>query len=182
MQRIPALCVAFLAAAVSLSGFAAESNVIEMGPLKFNAPAKFKAQRPRSDIIAYEFASPPAEGDEQGGRLTVMAAGGSIDQNIERWYTQFTQPDGSSTKKASKVEKEEVQGLKVHLVDIPGTFIDKPAPFAPGPGVKRENYRMLGAIVESPEGNVFFKFYGPEKTIAQDAEAFREMITGLKKS
>ena len=60
--------------------------------------------------------------DTEDGRLTIMGAGGSIEANIDRWYGQFKQPDGSSTKDKAKVSKSKVAGQTVHMVDISGTF------------------------------------------------------------
>lgn len=51
-----------------------------------------------------------------------MSAGGSIEDNINRWYGQFEQADGKSTKDKSKTEKFDVAGNTVHWVDIPGNF------------------------------------------------------------
>lgn len=160
-------------------GSSEKDRTIALGDFKLVAPAEFTRQQPRSQIIAYEFTSPAAEGDERGGRLTVTAAGGSVEANIERWYGQFTQPDGGSTKDAATVEELSAAGQKIYLVDIPGTFDDKPAPMAPG--VKRPNYRMLGAIVATPDGNYYLKFYGPRKTVEQQREAFASMLKNLAK-
>ena len=111
--------------------------------------------------------------------MTIMAAGGSVEDNIDRWYAQFKQPDGGSTKEASKAEKKEINGLEVHFVDIPGTFIDRPRPAAEG--VEREGYRMLGVIIVGDKvGQQFIKFYGPAKTVEENAEAFTKMIEGLE--
>lgn len=140
--------------------------------LTFEAPAEFKVERPKSPIIEQEFSVPAAEGDERGGRLTVMTAGGTVAQNIERWIGQFNSPDGGAVK--PKVEKKQAGRHEVHFVDLSGTFDDKPAPFAPG--VAREGYRMLGAIIPGARGAVYFKFYGPKATMAAHEAAFRQMI------
>jgi hypothetical protein len=151
---------------------------IELGKFRVTAPESWKRTEPKSPIISYEFAVPKVEGDAQDGRMTVMAAGGGAEANIERWFGQFTQPDGKSTKERSKVEKLKVAGQQVHLVDISGTFDDKPAPRLPG--VKREKYRMLGAIIETNEAMFFLKFYGPERTVDEYAKQFRQMVDGLQ--
>jgi gluconolactonase len=72
-------------------------------------------------------------------------------------------------------------GCTVTLVDIPGTYKDMPGgPFAGGKTIERPDYRMLAAIIESPEaGSYFLKLYGPAATIAQHADGFRKMIEGL---
>jgi hypothetical protein len=45
----------------------------------------------------------------------------------------------------------------------------------------KSGYRMLGAIVEGPEGNVFFKLTGPAKTVATAQDEFQAMLKSLKK-
>jgi hypothetical protein len=113
--------------------------------------------------------------------MTVMGAGGTVQANIDRWYGQFTQPDGSETKTKATTKKLELAGCKVTLVDIPGTYKDSPGgPFAGGRIVERPDYRMLAAIVETPDrGNHFLKFYGPAKTVAAHADGFRTMVEGM---
>lgn len=155
-----------------------QAQVIELGDLELTVPGSFERQQPRSRIVAYEFATAPAEGDAQPGRMTIMAAGGSVQANIDRWFGQFTQPDGRQTADVAKIEKRQVAGTDVHLVDVSGTYLDQPGPFAPG--VERTDFRMLAAIVETPQANYFIKYYGPSQTVAESAKAFQTMIEGLK--
>jgi hypothetical protein len=46
---------------------------------------------------------------------------------------------------------------------------------------KKENFRLLGAIVKAPEGSVFFKLIGPANTIASVEGDFNTLISSLKK-
>lgn len=176
-----ATCVVAIATAAPLLADEAEANrAIELAEGKFTltAPEDWKREEPRSRIIEHEFSVPAAEGDEQLGRMTIMAAGGSIDANIERWYAQFKQPAGGAVE-AAKPEKLKVGDVEVHLVDIAGTFMDRPNPMAAG--VERENYRMLAAILVGDKiGQYFVKFYGPAKTVEEQHKAFVEMIEGLQ--
>ena len=79
----------------------------------------------------------------------MMASGGTIKQNIERWYGQFQQPDGGSTKDRAKVKEFKADGQTVHWVDITGNFQERMGggPFSGGKTVTRTDHRMLGAIV-----------------------------------
>ena len=145
------------------------------------APEGWKRVQPKSSIVETEF-SIPSEGDGlQPGRMTVMGAGGSVQANVDRWYGQFAQPDGSDTKSKATAKKVKLAGCDVTIVDINGTYKDAPAgPFAGGKAVDRPDYRMLAAIVETPDrGNYFLKFYGPGKTVAKHADGFRAMVEGL---
>lgn len=152
------------------------------GNLHFQAPGTWKKIEPRSTMIEVELAIPKVENDPADGRLTIMGSGGSIEANIERWYGQFTQPDGGATADVAKVEKKEINGLTVHFVDISGQFAESMGgPQAPT--MKRDNYRMLAVIVETEShGKYFVKLTGPQATIEKNAAGFRKMIESVKET
>ncbi|MEZ6095311.1 MAG: hypothetical protein R3C03_13945 [Pirellulaceae bacterium] len=159
-----------------------ESKSVADDGLSFQAPKNWDNVEPKVNMIEAEYAIEKADGDEQNGRMTVMGSGGSIDQNIERWYGQFTQPDGKATADVAKVEEMTINELTVHVVDISGTYADSMGgPF--GPKTDRDNYRMLAAIVETDShGNYFFKFYGPEKTVSANEAGFKQMLKTLQEA
>jgi hypothetical protein len=45
----------------------------------------------------------------------------------------------------------------------------------------KSGYRLTGAIVEGPGGNVFIKFAGPSKTIAQNQPKFEQLLGSFEK-
>lgn len=151
------------------------------GEFSLAAPAGWKQVQPRSRIVETEFAIEPVKPDDQPGRMTSMGAGGSIEANIARWYGQFSQPDGSSTKDKAGLKTLNIAGCKVTCVDVSGTFKDMPGgPFAGGQSIDRPNYRMMAAIIETPDkGNYFIKFYGPAATVEASADGFKKMIEGM---
>lgn len=190
-------CMAVVAAGLTAVPASAQAPATEAGPetrvftiadrgFSLQAPAGWQRVQPKSGIVETEFAVPSegaaADGTPaQPGRMTVMGAGGTVEANIDRWYGQFTQPDGSETKTKATTKKLDLAGCTVTLVDIPGTYKDSPGgPFAGGRTVERPDYRMLAAIVETPDrGNHFLKFYGPAKTVAAHADGFRTMVEGM---
>jgi hypothetical protein len=160
-----------------------ESIGLADGKLVLKAPEKWVRKDPKVRIIEHEFAVEGKKGQD-AGRVTVMGAGGSIEQNIDRWIAQFKQPDGKDSKDKTKVEKKKIAGLEVHLVDVAGTYRDTPAgPFAGGKAIDRENYRMLAAIIPGGRdvGNYFIKFYGPAEIVKENEKAFYKMIESLEK-
>jgi hypothetical protein len=52
-------------------------------------------------------------------------------------------------------------------------------PMAPSKAVP--GYRLLGAIVEGPGGNVFVKFSGPAKTVAANRQKFDQLLASFDK-
>lgn len=171
----------------ALVGFAALAQdkpgsefTIGEGRLALTAPASWTKKEPASRIVEVEFAIPPAKGDDTPGRLTAMGAGGSIEDNVNRWVDQFVGPGGSAAK--PQRDKATVSGAEVEIVDLSGTYKDSPGgPFAGGKKIMRENYRMLGAIIQTKDrGNYFLKLYGPKATIDENAKGFQEMVKSLK--
>ncbi len=119
-----------------------------------------------------------ASGAECGVYYFGQGQGGSVEANVDRWIGQFLQADGKSSKAAAKIAKRTVHGLPVTTLDVSGAYTGMGGPAAqPGPAVA--GYRLLGAIVEGPQGTIFFKFVGPAKTIAQNQAAFDKMIASL---
>jgi hypothetical protein len=148
--------------------------------LMLTAPASWTKKAPASRIVEAEYAVPPAKGDETPGRLTAMGAGGSVEQNVTRWIDQFVGPGGSAVK--PQRDKTTVSGAEIEIVDLIGTYKDSPGgPFAGGKPILRENYRMLGAIIQTKDrGNYFLKLYGPKATIDENEKGFQEMVKSLK--
>jgi len=120
----------------------------------------------------------PSSGDPEGGECAVFYfgsnQGGTVDQNIARWVSQF-ETSGMPIQATKTIE-----GMKVTLVQIAGAYLAPAGPQMESTG-KKENYRLLGAIVEGPEGMVFFKFTGPAKTIGDAEGEFNAIIASLAK-
>jgi hypothetical protein len=153
---------------------------VAKGAIEFSVTGKWKNVPDKSNMIEEELKIPGETEKDDAGRLTIMGAGGTIEANITRWEGQFLGADGTSP--GAKKETKEIAGLKVHLVDLQGTYLDSPrGPFAGGPTIKREDYRMLAAIIPTPKsGNYFVKFYGPKKLVDDNEEHFESMIESLK--
>jgi hypothetical protein len=178
----PAAAQGGAAAPAAAQGVAEDTRAFSIagGSLLLEAPAGWKRVQPKSGIVETEFSIPSA-GDLPPGRMTVMGAGGSVQANVDRWYGQFSQPDGSATKDKATTKTLKLAGSTVTLVDVSGTYKDMPGgPFAGGKTIERPDYRMLAAIVETADaGSHFLKFYGPAATVAKDADGFRKMVEGL---
>ena len=80
------------------------------------------------------------------------------------------------------VEPGFVKPAGSEIIDLSGTYKDSPAgPFAGGKTINRDNYRMLGAIIQTKDrGNYFLKLYGPKATIDENEKGFQEMVKSLK--
>ncbi len=155
----------------------------EAGGLTWTAPREWEAQGAKAMRVA-TYRIPAAKGDAEPGELAIFyfgqGQGGGVDANVKRWVGQFQKPDGAPiAEKEAKTKKDTINGLPVTTVDVKGTYAGG-GPMM-GPSTPKPGYRLLGAIVEGPEGAIFFKLTGPEKTVAAADKSFRKMLDSVKK-
>jgi hypothetical protein len=102
--------------------------------------------------------------------------GGGLEENIERWYGQFTQPDGRPTRERARRWEQEVEGVRLTLVDLSGTYNSGMGQ----PQGALEDYRMIGAIAQARAGLFFFKLTGPRPTVARWEESFAQYMASIR--
>lgn len=152
----------------------AETEPVKIGPVTYQVPTTWSRQRPSNEMRVVQYGLPLADGDQGKGELVVFyfgGQGGGVQANIERWVAMF-----ENKAEPEKTDKFEVNGLKISTVSVAGSYKDKPAPFLPN-FTLRENYRMIAAVVETPDdGPYFFRFVGPRNTIDAQAASFIAML------
>lgn len=145
--------------------------------IRWTVPPRWGEHPPRQMRVA-TYIIPPANGDTEGGECAVFffggGQGGDVEANINRWVGQFE--NAGTPKRSTKT----VDGMKVWTVEVAGTYLAPAGPMMQSQG-KFENYRLLGAIIDAPEGSVFFKFTGPRKTVAATEAEFDELVASVTK-
>ena len=121
---------------------------------------------------------PKADGDREDGEVSVFhfepGKGGDVKSNLERWEKQFSDVGKSNIRQNEKT----IGGFSVHLLEIDkGTFASG---MPGGPSKPTPGYGLLGAIVETPAGNYFFKLTGPEKTVKAAQRTFFALLESIK--
>jgi hypothetical protein len=147
--------------------------------LRYTIPAAWTRVPATSDVRAAQYRIPRAAGDREDGEIVLFyfgeSKGGGVQDNLDRWYGQFTQPDGRPSRDAATLTVRTVHGLKVTAVDLAGTYTGMGPGARPMPGT-----RMLAAVVEGTGGPWFFKAIGPAATMAAAKAAFDEVLGSLE--
>lgn len=149
------------------------------GGINWTAPPKWQTG-PEKPMRAATYLIPAAPGDNEGGECAVFKdIGGGVSANIDRWISQFDQPDGSPSKAKAKQKQETINGLNVTTVELTGVYTAGGMAMGGAPS-RKPGYRLLGAIVETGSGEVFFKITGPDKTIAAAQSDFQTLLKSIK--
>lgn len=121
---------------------------------------------------------PHAASDSEDAELGVFyfgpSQGGGIDANVSRWIGQFSGVAADGVRR----ENRSANGLTQHVVEIEsGTFAGNMPGMNAAP---KTGFGLLGGIVESPSGPVFFKLTGPSKTVHAAHAAFYGLLDSVK--
>ena len=119
---------------------------------------------------------PAAAGAEPGECAVFFFAGGdggSVDANVERWSQQFE--GAPKPEKAART----VHGKAVTTVKIAGTYLAPGGPMMQSQG-KRPGYLLVGAIAETPQGNLFFKVTGPAASVNAAKDEWDALLASLR--
>jgi hypothetical protein len=146
-------------------------------------PGKTWVEAPTSSSMRAAQWSLPGAGGAADAELVVYYFGtggaGGVDANLDRWLGQFQQPDGSASKDKATIAQVQVAGQKATTVEVEGRYV---AAVTPGASETVDNpaWKLVGAIVESPEGPYYFKLIGPKSTVDAHGDEFHGMISGMK--
>jgi hypothetical protein len=154
---------------------------VAMGPFSLAPPAGWTAKPITSSMRAADFVLPAKAGAEAELIVTYFGpnGAGSLDDNVNRWVGQFTQPDGKTSRDAAKTEKLTLAGQEATVISISGHYAAQAMPGGAA-AVDKQDQALLAAIVASPSGPYYFKLVGAKSTIDANAAAFRAMLTSMK--
>lgn len=183
MHRRSFLTAVLASTAAAQSGLAAPQDkpqTINGGGITFDVPAGWKSSRPASSMRRAQLAIPPAAGDKEAGEVVLFAfpgGAGSVEANIERWAGQFR--DSSDAPPKAVTKKEKGKNTDVTRVEVAGRYV---APLMPGSreSVDKPNFKLVGAIVVTPDVSYFLKAVGPEATMKAAAKDFDALIASMK--
>jgi len=176
--RISLLAAAILFPLLGTVEAADAAPTFKVGEFTFTPPAKWERIETASPMRKAQFKVNDAEKKNSAEVVFFHfgpSNGGGVQANVERWYGQF---EGPREKIGAKSEETTIGKRKVTFVRAEGTYMSGMPGGArtPQPGTA-----LLGAIVESAEGNVFIKMTGPAALVKSSEDDFKKMIESALK-
>ncbi|MBI5386379.1 MAG: hypothetical protein HZA90_17045 [Verrucomicrobia bacterium] len=150
----------------------------KVGEFAFKRPAAWQITPPASAMRAAQLKITDAKKNQSAEVVFFHFGpgdGGDKQANVDRWLGQFKEP---KDKINSKVEDVTVSGRKVTYVQAEGTYS---AGMMGHPTAAIPNAMLLGAIIESKDGNVFIKLTGPAALVKASKDEFTKMTESAVK-
>lgn len=145
--------------------------------LKWTAPAGWASQG-SAPFRVVTYSVPAAPGADKAECIVYYfgaGQGGSVEANLARWKGQFSQ---SGKPAEAKVVKRTVHGVALTTIDLSGTYVATGGQVKAGQGPEA-GYRMMAAVAEGKDGNIFIRFIGPEKTVAAGQAKYEQLLASL---
>jgi hypothetical protein len=98
---------------------------------------------------------------------------GGTEANIQRWIGQFSSAKPSDVKRTERT----IQGMKQTVVEVEGVYASG---MPGGDTTPKPAFRLLGAVVETPKGNYFFKMTGPKDSVSAVRDAFYGLLDSVR--
>jgi hypothetical protein len=141
----------------------------EQAALAWTAPAGWEVAPSRSTIRLATYRVPGAAPAE----LTVTRAGGSTEDNLERWVGQFDNA-GKDTRAVRTIA-----GFHVTTLEVSGTYDGGMS--STGPETAHAGWSLLGAVIETSGPFYFFKMVGPSEAVRAARPAFEALMNSVRK-
>lgn len=145
-------------------------------------PATGWRELPPSKTVNRKFSFGPLENDTDSSIATVYFPGKknqtTVYQTREAWISRMSYKDGRNPKSAALVHERQVGGMTAHVLSIYGDY----TPPDGSTGKPLSNYRLVGIVIEAPEGNLYLELAGPDHTAKIMIEAFMTMVYQAKKT
>ncbi len=127
----------------------------------------------------------PVEGDAAEGEVNVFyfgpQSGGGVEANLQRWIGQMTLPDGGNPADQAERSLFTADGMPCHIVSVNGSYQSGGGRPMGGGGEILPGYRLVGVVIEGPQGSVFFKLTGPVATAQAMENDLLAMVKGARK-
>ena len=135
--------------------------------ISFTAPSHWKNLE-ASGMRQAQFRLPAIQGDSAEAEVNVFyfgpKSGGGVQANLDRWIGQMTLPDGSDPATAIERSTFSANGMAGHVVSLNGSYKSGGGRPMGGDVQLLPGYRLVGVVLEGPQGSLFFKLTGPQAT------------------
>ena len=173
MKRLIKFVLLLLVALPSYALAAAGPKSFQVGEFSFSSPQDWEWVPSTSSMRKAELR---VQDKDKKNKAEVVffhfgeGSGGGTKANVDRWLGQFEEP---REKINAKIDEVKVKNRKVTYVQAEGTYLSG---MPGGPKTPQKNAMLLGAILESDQGNVFIRMTGPAELVKASRDDFKKMV------
>lgn len=173
------------AGAAGTSAAPGPDGSVTLAGVTFTPPAGWQDLGP-DGMRQAQYRLAPVAGDTAPAEVNVFYfgpnSGGGVEANLQRWIGQIVLPEGADPAAAVARDTFTADGMAGHLVKVDGSYKSGGMrPMGGGDGEILPGYRLVGVVVEGPQGSLFFKLTGPVATAEAMEGDLLAMVKGARR-
>lgn len=175
-RLIRLLPVAFLAFAASS---AHAGTALDLAGFRTTLPNGWISEKPANRVRAAQFRLPGGTADAAVEAVVYHfppGRGGTVEQNIQRWESNFVGHGGKPVRAITR--KAKAGRMPVTWIEIHGAYARSVTSGVSGD--TKPDQTLLVAFVETPKGSLTFQLFGPRLDVSRHRKALEGMVNGLK--
>lgn len=157
---------------------------VEIAGAIFVPDSKWEDLGSSGEMIAH-YRYGPLEDETGQAEVTVFFFGDKArdsEEIMDRWVDQISIADGRDARSTARVHSRQVGGMTAHVLSMDGIYTPPADGFDQDDSPVRDYYRLVGVVVEAPQGDIYFKLTGPDYTGRVMINQFMNMIYRIKKA
>ena len=154
-----------------------KTGYVQIGRLQAIIPPGWKREKPSSAMRIAQLNIP---GDNGECEIAVFSGiGGGVDANLEHWYGQFKNKEGSRPSDTVIRNQFYNNNLEIITSYIDGTYL-KSSMGMGGATTELDDYALMAAIVLTDSEPYYFKGTGPKSIINDNLNKFKMFIRSIE--
>ncbi len=154
-----------------------KTGYVQIGRLQAIIPQGWKREKPSSAMRIAQLNIP---GDNGECEIAVFSGiGGGVDANLEHWYGQFKNKEGSRPSDTVIRNQFYNNNLEIITSYIDGTYL-KSSMGMGGATTELDDYALMAAIVLTDSEPYYFKGTGPKSIINDNLNKFKMFIRSIE--
>jgi hypothetical protein len=162
-----------------------DKHPVYVGGLGYRPSLTWKYQGQTGDTAAW-FTYGPLGDDTRQASLTVHFVpedeAPEYTEYFAYWLSLMDYSNLENPESAALRHDRQADGMTVHVQSLYGPYEPPPGQLGPDESSPLPRHRLVGIVVEAPEGLVLFELVGPDHTARVMIEQFMNMIFRLKKA
>jgi hypothetical protein len=162
-----------------------DKNPMYLGGLGYRPSLTWEYHGQKGDTAAW-FTYGPLGDDTRQASLTVHFVpedeAPEYTEYFAYWLSLMDYSNLENPESAALRHDRQADGMTVHVQSLYGPYEPPPGQLGPDESSPLPRHRLVGIVVEAPEGLVLFELVGPDHTARVMIEQFMNMIFRLKKA
>ena len=174
---VGAFSIAAIGALTSSQAAFAQASTVSLLDYTASVPKTWTSRPPASKMRLAEFVAGAPGGAEVIVYSFGPGQGGSVDANLERWKSQFSNPDGKPV--VPRVTAGKAGAFPITIAEYQGTYA-RGIGAGSAPQDALPNHILIAAIVETPKGPLIFQMFGPKAAAEAQRDAYLAFVKSIK--